>query len=158
MTYLQNGGNDRMILANLQDLLTEAQLIEQKEKRARSIWKKKNKSRLHLLFMAAYWNQVLCMNLRLILGGTRSGWLTIHAYGSAAITAVSIDSSASIIYDSHSSQWTDARCSHSVSVSGSLFHQKSSYSIELFISFLPLHVIRHIWRQFFLWPSYGINV
>ncbi|XP_073507874.1 coiled-coil domain-containing protein 17-like isoform X1 [Phyllobates terribilis] len=43
MTYLQNGGNDQMILANLQDLLTEAQLIEQREKRARSIRKKKNK-------------------------------------------------------------------------------------------------------------------
>ncbi|XP_056408061.1 coiled-coil domain-containing protein 17-like [Hyla sarda] len=43
MTYLQNGGNDQMILANLQDLLTEAQLIEQREKRARSIQKKKNK-------------------------------------------------------------------------------------------------------------------
>ncbi|XP_069820486.1 coiled-coil domain-containing protein 17-like isoform X2 [Dendropsophus ebraccatus] len=43
MTYLQNGGNDQMILANLQDLLTEAQLIEQREKRAHSIRKKKNK-------------------------------------------------------------------------------------------------------------------
>ncbi|KAG9486532.1 hypothetical protein GDO78_006741 [Eleutherodactylus coqui] len=43
MTYLQNGGNDQMILANLQDLLTEAQLIEQREKRARSVRKKKNK-------------------------------------------------------------------------------------------------------------------
>ncbi|XP_075707424.1 coiled-coil domain-containing protein 17-like [Rhinoderma darwinii] len=43
MTYLQNGGNDHMILANLQDLLTEAQLIEQREKHVRSIRKKKNK-------------------------------------------------------------------------------------------------------------------
>ncbi|XP_073407463.1 coiled-coil domain-containing protein 17-like isoform X2 [Dendrobates tinctorius] len=43
MTYLQNGGNDQMILANLQDLLTEAQLIEQREKHPRSIRKKKNK-------------------------------------------------------------------------------------------------------------------
>ncbi|XP_077331526.1 coiled-coil domain-containing protein 17-like isoform X2 [Lithobates pipiens] len=42
MTYLQNGGNDQMILAHLQDLLTEAQLIEQKEKHAQSI-RKKNK-------------------------------------------------------------------------------------------------------------------
>ncbi|KAG8594983.1 hypothetical protein GDO81_001386 [Engystomops pustulosus] len=43
MTYLQNGGNDQMILANLQDLLTEAQLLEQREKHARSIHRKKNK-------------------------------------------------------------------------------------------------------------------
>lgn len=35
-----------MILAHLQDLLTEAQLIEQKEKHAQSM-RKKNKSRLH---------------------------------------------------------------------------------------------------------------
>lgn len=46
MTYLQNGGNDQMILAHLQDLLTEAQLIEQKEKHAQSM-RKKNKRRLH---------------------------------------------------------------------------------------------------------------
>ncbi|KAM5191578.1 coiled-coil domain-containing protein 17-like [Mantella aurantiaca] len=43
MTYLQNGGNDQMILAHLQDLLTEAQLIEQKEKHARSVRKKNKK-------------------------------------------------------------------------------------------------------------------
>ncbi|XP_072260664.1 coiled-coil domain-containing protein 17-like isoform X2 [Pyxicephalus adspersus] len=43
MTYLQNGGNDQMILAHLQDLLTEAQLIEQKEKHARSLRKKNKK-------------------------------------------------------------------------------------------------------------------
>ncbi|CAI9550381.1 unnamed protein product [Staurois parvus] len=43
MTYLQNGGNDQMILAHLQDLLTEAQLIEQKEKHAQSIQKKTKK-------------------------------------------------------------------------------------------------------------------
>ncbi|KAM3939358.1 coiled-coil domain-containing protein 17-like [Leptodactylus fuscus] len=43
MTYLRNGGNDQVILANLQDLLTEAQLIEQREKRAHLIRKKKNK-------------------------------------------------------------------------------------------------------------------
>ncbi|XP_018427327.1 PREDICTED: coiled-coil domain-containing protein 17-like [Nanorana parkeri] len=40
MNYLQNGGNDQIILAHLQDLLTEAQLIEQKEKNARTIRKK----------------------------------------------------------------------------------------------------------------------
>ncbi|XP_063770684.1 coiled-coil domain-containing protein 17-like [Pseudophryne corroboree] len=43
MTYLQNGGNDQMILAHLQDLLTEAQLIEQREKRGRFIRKKNKK-------------------------------------------------------------------------------------------------------------------
>ncbi|CAH2293515.1 Hypothetical predicted protein [Pelobates cultripes] len=40
LTYLQNGGNDRMILAHLQELLTEAQMIEQREKRMRPIRKK----------------------------------------------------------------------------------------------------------------------
>ncbi|XP_044141624.1 coiled-coil domain-containing protein 17-like [Bufo gargarizans] len=43
MAYLQNGGNDQIILANLQDLLTEAQLMEQREKRAHFIRKKKSK-------------------------------------------------------------------------------------------------------------------
>ncbi|XP_075047131.1 coiled-coil domain-containing protein 17-like isoform X2 [Mixophyes fleayi] len=43
MTYLQNGGNDQMILAHLQDLLVEAQLIEQREKHGRSN-RKKNKN------------------------------------------------------------------------------------------------------------------
>uniref|UniRef100_A0A8C5PNF9 Coiled-coil domain-containing protein 17 n=1 Tax=Leptobrachium leishanense TaxID=445787 RepID=A0A8C5PNF9_9ANUR len=40
LTYLKNGGNDQMILAHLQDLLTEAQLIERQEKRPRPIRKK----------------------------------------------------------------------------------------------------------------------
>ncbi|KAM4809640.1 LOW QUALITY PROTEIN: coiled-coil domain-containing protein 17-like [Rhinophrynus dorsalis] len=44
LTYLQNGGNDQLILAHLQDLLMEAQLIEQREKRTRSIRKKNNKA------------------------------------------------------------------------------------------------------------------
>ncbi|XP_075047122.1 coiled-coil domain-containing protein 17-like isoform X1 [Mixophyes fleayi] len=43
MTYLQNGGNDQMILAHLQDLLVEAQLIEQREKHGRSNRKKNKK-------------------------------------------------------------------------------------------------------------------
>ncbi|XP_068127428.1 coiled-coil domain-containing protein 17-like isoform X2 [Hyperolius riggenbachi] len=44
MTYLQNGGNDQIILAHLQDLFTEAQLIEQKEKHARSIRKRSKRN------------------------------------------------------------------------------------------------------------------
>ncbi|KAM8961256.1 coiled-coil domain-containing protein 17-like isoform 2-T2 [Pelodytes ibericus] len=43
LTYLQNGGNDHVILAHLQDLLTEAQLIEQREKHTRSVRKKPKK-------------------------------------------------------------------------------------------------------------------
>ncbi|XP_053312357.1 coiled-coil domain-containing protein 17-like [Spea bombifrons] len=43
LTYLQNGGNDPVILAHLQDLLTEAQLIEKQEKHARPLRKKTKK-------------------------------------------------------------------------------------------------------------------
>ncbi|KAM9330641.1 coiled-coil domain-containing protein 17-like [Gastrophryne carolinensis] len=43
ITYLQNGGNDPMILAHLQDLLTEAQLIEQKEKHGQSLRRRNKK-------------------------------------------------------------------------------------------------------------------
>ncbi|KAG8454871.1 hypothetical protein GDO86_001189 [Hymenochirus boettgeri] len=43
LTYIQSGGNDQMILAHLQDLLTEAQLVEQREKRIRTL-RKKNKN------------------------------------------------------------------------------------------------------------------
>ncbi|KAM4706462.1 coiled-coil domain-containing protein 17-like [Discoglossus pictus] len=44
LNYLQNGGNDQMILAHLQDLLAEAQHIEQREKHVQPIRKKSKKS------------------------------------------------------------------------------------------------------------------
>ncbi|OCU00881.1 coiled-coil domain-containing protein 17 [Xenopus laevis] len=43
LTYLQSGGNDQLILAHLQDLLTEAQVVEQREKRLRTVRKKNKK-------------------------------------------------------------------------------------------------------------------
>ncbi|XP_075450362.1 coiled-coil domain-containing protein 17-like isoform X2 [Ascaphus truei] len=52
LTYLQNGGNDQMILTHLQELLSEAQQMEQREKRTRSIRKTNRKGygtpKLHL--------------------------------------------------------------------------------------------------------------
>ncbi|XP_029458376.1 coiled-coil domain-containing protein 17-like isoform X2 [Rhinatrema bivittatum] len=41
LSYLQNGGNDQMILAHLQDLLTEAQQFEQQERCTRAPQKKR---------------------------------------------------------------------------------------------------------------------
>eukprot|EP00079_Xenopus_tropicalis_P039383 XP_017953154.1 PREDICTED: coiled-coil domain-containing protein 17-like isoform X2 [Xenopus tropicalis] len=43
LTYIQSGGNDQLILAHLQDLLTEAQVLEQKEKRLRTVRKRNKK-------------------------------------------------------------------------------------------------------------------